>query len=292
MAAFANMMAAAQKPEVMIMFDDFMVRALLAGIGLALVAGPLGCFVIWRQMAFFGETMAHSALLGIALSLLLDFNALWGVLAITVLIAIALPVLSKAGGGKGLLSNDALLGILSHSALALGLVVIGLMTWVRVDVMALLVGDVLAVSRTDLIVIYGGGAAILALLVYYWRDLLMATVSVDIAKAEEMNPDRSQMVLMLVLAVIIAIAMKIVGVLLITALLIIPASAARRFASTPEQMAMISAGLGSVAVVGGLSGSLQFDTMPGPSIVVAALLIFMVSVLARQRRKGQGNEGQ
>ena len=277
----------------MIMFDDFMVRALLAGIGLALVSGPLGCFVIWRQMAFFGETMAHSALLGIALSLLLDINALWGVLVITTLIAIALPLFSKmSGGGKALLSNDALLGILSHSALALGLVVIGLMTWVRVDVMALLVGDVLAVSKTDLMVIFAGGAVVLALLVYYWRDLLMATVSVDIARAEGMNPDRSQMVLMLLLAVTIAIAMKVVGVLLITALLIIPASAARRFASTPEQMAIIAAGLGSVAVVGGLSGSLQFDTMPGPSIVVAALLIFMVSFLVRRGRKGQGNEGK
>ncbi len=270
------------------MIDDFMLRALLAGIGVALVAGPLGCFVVWRQMAFFGETMAHSALLGVALSLALQIDVLWGVLAITLLAAGLFLLLKRSRNrlgqqlGRGMgqaLSNDALLGILSHSMLALGLVVVSLMSWLRLDIMSILVGDVLSVSNTDLIAIYGGGAVVLVGLASIWQRLLVATVSKDIARAEGHSPDRAELILMVMLAVTIAIAIKIVGVLLIAALLIIPASTARRFADTPEQMAFAAIVAGVFAVVGGLFGSLQFDSPAGPSIVVAAMVVFVLSML-------------
>ncbi|HFC04785.1 MAG TPA: hypothetical protein ENJ55_03685 [Rhizobiales bacterium] len=262
------------------MMDDFMVRALVAGVGLALIAGPLGCFVIWRRMAYFGDTMAHSALLGVALSLLFEIDILWGVFAVSVLVALLLLVLQGKGNPSGkLFSSDALLGILSHSALALGLVVVSLMSWLRLDIMGFLIGDVLSVSDLDLMIIYGGGALVLAGLAWIWRPLLVATISPDIAEAEGLAPRRAELVLMLLLAVAIAIAIKIVGVLLITALLIIPAASVRRFSATPEQMAVFAILAGIVAVVGGLFGSLQFDTPSGPSIVVAALLLFLVSLL-------------
>ena len=264
----------------MIMLDDFFIRALLAGIGLAFIAGPLGCFVIWRRMAYFGDTMAHSALLGVALSMLFAVDVLWGVFAVCLLIAVMLLALqSKAGTAAQLFSSDALLGILSHSALALGLVVVSLMSWLRVDIMGFLIGDVLAVSSRDLLIIYGGGALVLACLGWFWRALLVATISEDIAEAEGLAPKRAELMLMVLLAVTIAIAIKIVGVLLITALLIIPAAAARRFSSTPEAMVMLAIGAGIVAVVGGLFGSLQFDTPSGPSIVVAGLVVFCLSLL-------------
>lgn len=268
------------------MIDDFFIRALLAGIGVALVAGPLGCFVIWRQMAFFGETMAHSALLGIALSLALQIDILWGVLAISLMVAgVLLALQSKNGPSGQVFSNDALLGILSHSALALGLVVVGLMSWLRVDIMGFLVGDVLSVSNADLLMIYGGGALVLVVLALIWRVLLVATVSKDIARAEGLAPEQSEMILMGLMAVTIALAIKIVGVLLITALLIIPAATARRFSSTPEQMAGLAMVSGIIAVAGGLFGSLQFDTPSGPSIVVAAMVVFIVSLVGGRKAK-------
>jgi len=272
------------------MIDDFFIRALLAGIGVALVAGPLGCFVIWRQMAFFGETMAHSALLGIALSLALQIDILWGVLAISLMVAGVLLALQHKNGPSGqVFSNDALLGILSHSALALGLVVVGLMSWLRVDIMGFLVGDVLSVSNADLLMIYGGGVLVLAVLALIWRVLLVATVSKDIARAEGPNkglsPERSEMILMVLMAVTIALAIKIVGVLLITALLIIPAATARRFSSTPEQMAGLAIIVGVIAVAGGLFGSLQFDTPSGPSIVVVAMVVFIFSLVGCRKAK-------
>jgi zinc transport system permease protein len=257
------------------MLDDFFTRALVAGIGLAVTVGPLGCFIVWRRMAYFGDTMAHSALLGVALSFLFQINLTIGVFVVAALVSVALLALQK----RGALSTDALLGILSHSTLALGLVLVAFMSWIRVDLMGFLFGDILAVSRTDIAMIYGGGAIILALVVWLWRPLLASTVSEELSAAEGMAPDRARIVFMLMMALVIAIAMKLVGVLLITSLLIIPAATARRFAVTPEQMAVIASAIGALAVAGGLFGSLRFDTPSGPSIVVAALLLFLVSLL-------------
>jgi zinc transport system permease protein len=257
------------------MLDDFFTRALVAGVGLALVAGPLGCFIIWRRMSYFGDTMAHSALLGVALSLLLDLNLIVAVFVVASLVSLLLLFLQRAGS----LSADTLLGILSHASLSVGLVLLAFMTWVRVDLVSFLFGDILAVSRADIDMIWGGGILVLMALVYLWRPLIASTVSEDLAEAEGLNPKRARLYFMLLLALVIAIAMKIVGILLITSLLIIPAATARRFASTPEIMAIISSLVGAVAVAGGLFGSLKFDTPSGPSIVVAALALFVLSLL-------------
>ncbi len=255
------------------MLEDFFTRALIAGIGLALVTGPLGCFIVWRRMSYFGDTMAHSALLGVALSLVAEVNVTLGVFVVAALVAGALLVLQR----RNTLSTDALLGILSHSALAIGLVV-AFLSGIRVDLMGFLFGDILAVSTTDIAVIWLGGAAIVAVLAAMWRPLLAATVNAELAEAEGMHPEVTRVIFMLLLASVIAIAMKIVGVLLITALLIIPPATARRISGTPEVMAVVAAVAGALAVTGGLLGSLRFDTPSGPSIVVAALGLFLVSI--------------
>ncbi|MBX9454328.1 MAG: metal ABC transporter permease [Mesorhizobium sp.] len=257
------------------MLDDFFSRALVAGVGLALTTGPLGCLIVWRRMAYFGDTMAHSALLGVALAFLFEINLTVGVFIAAMLVSMALLSLQR----RGALSTDALLGILSHATLAIGLVMVAFMTWVRVDLMGFLFGDILAVSRLDIALIYGGGALVLGLVAWLWRPLLAATVNEELARAEGMAPDRSRFVFMVMMALVIAIAMKIVGILLITALMIIPAAAARRFASTPEQMAVMASLIGALAVIAGLFGSLEFDTPSGPSIVVAALALFLLSLL-------------
>lgn len=256
------------------LLDDFFIRAMLAGIGVALVAGPLGCFVIWRRMAYFGDTLAHSALLGVALSYLLSLNGTLVVFAVSVIIAGLLLGLKK----RAELASDAILGLLSHSALALGLVCLAVLTWIRVDLFGVLFGDILAVSVQDLLIIYGGGALVLGILAAIWRPLFAATVNRDIAEAEGRAPDRVDFIFMLILSLTVAIAIKVVGVLLITALLIIPAATARRFATGPEGMAVLAALFGIAAVFGGLQGSLQFDTPSGPSIVVVALLLFLISL--------------
>jgi len=261
------------------MLDDFVVRALAAGLGVAVVAGPLGCFVVWRRMAYVGDTMAHASLLGIALGLILGVDLGLGVLAVTVTVALLLALLQ----GQRQIGSDTLLGILAHGALSVGLVAVAFMDTVRVDLMAYLFGDILAVSITDLLWIWGGGAAVLAGLALIWRPLLAATVDPDLAHAEGAAPPWTRVVFVVLIAVTIAIAMKIVGVLLITALLIIPAAAARRGAVSPEGMARMAAAVGAVAVAGGLALSFIADTPSGPSVVVSALVLFVgsLALLAR-----------
>lgn len=257
------------------MLDDFFTRAIIAGVGVALVAGPLGCFIVWRRLAYFGDTLSHAALLGVALAFLFEVNITLAVFGVSVCVALALMLLQK----RASLSSDSLLGLLAHASLAIGLVVLAFMTWVRVDLMGFLFGDILAVSKSDIAVIWLGGIVVLAILAVVWKSLFAATVNFELAQAEGMNPARANVIFMLLMAAVIAISMKIVGVLLITAMLIIPAAAARRFAVGPEHMALIAAAIGAIAVVGGLFGSLEWDTPAGPSIVVAALCLFLVSIL-------------
>ena len=263
------------------MLDDFFIRAIVGGIGVAVVAGPLGCFVIWRRLAYFGDTLSHSALLGVALALLLELNITFTVFCLSVVVAMLLMLLQR----RASLSSDALLGLLAHSALAVGLVVLAFMTWVRVDLMGFLFGDILAITRADLMMIWCGGVAVLIALIKIWRPLFAATVSYELATAEGTRPDFANIVFTVLLAAVIAVSMKIVGVLLITALLIIPAAAARRFSKSPEQMALIAIIIGVLSVWLGLLGSLEFDTPAGPSIVVAALSFFIFSILPLPKLK-------
>ncbi len=256
------------------MLDDFFTRAIVGGLGVALVTGPIGCFIIWRRMAYFGDTLSHAALLGVALGLLMNVNLTLSVFVVSVVVSLALMSMQK----RASLSADALLGLLAHSSLAIGLVVLAFMTWIRFDLMGLLFGDILAISKLDIAVIYGGGAVVLAVLALIWKPLFAVTVSAELAHAEGVKGERANLIFMLLLAVIVAISMKITGVLLITAMLIIPAATARRFAFGPEQMAIIAALCGVAAVLTGLFGSLQFDTPSGPSIVVAALALFVSSL--------------
>ncbi len=258
---------------------DFLLYALLAGLGVALVAGPLGCFVVWRRMAYFGDTLAHSALLGVSLGVLLGINISITVAAVPLLIALGLVFLEQ----RGILSLDTLLGILSHSALATGLVLISLLPDVRVDLMSLLFGDLLAVTINDLWIIYGVAGSVTILLVALWKPLINITVHAEIASVEGVKVSAVRTALMLITALVIAIAMKIVGVLLITALLIIPAATARRVSRTPEQMAIIASLVAMVTVVMGLAMSWYSDAPAGPSVVVCSALLFLLSLTAPQR---------
>lgn len=251
--------------------SEFIILALLGGIGVACIAGPLGSFVVWRRMAYFGDTLAHSALLGISLGFLLEVNLNLAVIACCVVLALILVILQK----QRIIATDTLLGIMAHSALSLGLVAVALLD-VRVDLMAYLFGDLLAITREDLYWIYGGGILVLLLLWYLWRPLLAITINEELAQVEGVNVPLTRLVLMLLIAVVIAIAMKIVGLLLITSLLIIPAATARRLAFTPEQMAFGAALAGILAVAGGLTVSWNLDTPAGPSVVVCSLALFIL----------------
>ena len=265
------------------MLDDFMVRATLAGIGVAFAAAPLGCFVVWRRMAYFGDATAHAAILGVALSLTFELPVFPGALAIALIMALTVTLL--AGRGYAM---DTLLGVLAHSSLAFGLVAVSFLSGIRIDLMAYLFGDILAVSRLDLLVIWGGAALVVGLLTWRWSALLTSTLNEELAYSSAINPRREQLILTLSLAITVAVAIKVVGVLLIAALLIIPAAAARGLARTPEAMALIAAAIGAVSAVGGLQGAYVFDAPAGPSIVCVAALMFAALNLFGWRSKLTG----
>ncbi|MCB1759573.1 MAG: zinc ABC transporter permease subunit ZnuB [Gammaproteobacteria bacterium] len=251
--------------------DDFMLRAFAAGVGVAIVAAPLGSFVVWRRMAYFGDTLAHSALLGVALGLLLDVALNLAVVLVAASIALLLLLLQTRRD----LATDTLLGILAHGTLAIGLVAMAFQDSVRLDLMGYLFGDILAVTVGDLWWIWGGGGCVLLALAWVWRPLLSSTVHEELAQVEGVPVLRIRFGFMLMIAMVIAIAMKIVGVLLITSMMIIPAAAARRFSVTPEQMAAVAALMAVLAVLLGLGASWFWDTPAGPSVVVAAVLLFV-----------------
>lgn len=260
--------------------DDFMVRATLAGVGVAFAAAPLGCFVVWRRMAYFGDATAHAAVLGVALSLALSMSVFAGALIVALLMAVTVNTLT----GRGY-AMDTLLGVLAHSALAFGLVAVSFLSGIRIDLMAYLFGDILAVSRVDLAVIWGGAALVVALIGWRWSALLTSTLNEDLAYASGIDPRREQLVLTLSLAIVVAVAIKVVGVLLIAALLIIPAAAARPLSRTPEGMALVAAAIGCLSSVVGLRAAYLLDTPAGPSIVCVAAIIFALTSVGGSIRK-------
>ncbi len=262
------------------MIDDFLWRALAAGVGVALVAGPLGCFIVWRRMAYFGDSLAHSALLGVALGLILGLDLTLGVVVSSVTLALLLVLLQR----QRRLANDTLLGILSHAGLALSLVALSFFETLRIDLLSYLFGDVLAVTMVDLMWIYIGGLLALGVLAVIWRPLLAATIHEELALAEGVPVVQVRLCFVMLIALVIAIAMKVVGILLITSLLIIPAAAARQFARNPEQMALLAAVVGAAAVVIGLLGSMQWNTPAGPSIVAGAVALFALCLSANKWR--------
>jgi zinc transport system permease protein len=221
-------------------------------------------------MAYFGEATAHAAMLGVALSLALQISIFAGALLVTLIMSAVVTQLS----GRNY-ATDTLLGVFAHSALAVGLVIVSLLSGVRLDLMAYLFGDILAVSREDLAIIWGGVALIFVLIGWRWTALLITTLNEELAYAKGLNPKREQLILTLSLAITIAISIKVVGILLIAAMLIIPAAAARNFAKTPEAMVLITGGIGVCSAIAGLRGAYIFDTPAGPSIVCVTLIFFV-----------------
>ena len=258
------------------MIEPFILRAVIAGIGVAVIAGAIGCFVVWRKMAYFGDSLAHSALLGVALGLVLGISTNLGTIIICSIFAIVLIWLQQ----KKILATDTLLGILAHSALSVGMVTLSLLER-SVDLHSYLFGDILAVNSSEIYYILFGGFFVLIFLYFNWSSFVLMTIDEKLARAEGINVVINQLLIMLLMTIVVAVSFKIVGLLLITSLLIIPAASARQLAHSPELMAVISSVLAVFSVILGILSSIYLDTPSGPSIVVMSALIFvMVSIFS------------
>jgi len=260
--------------------DPFLTRALLAGLGLAVIAAPLGCIVVWRRMSYVGETLAQSGLLGVALGLALGINLTLAV----VIAALAAALTLTAFGRQKLIALDSALGLMHHATLALGVIAVALSKGPGIDLMSYLFGDVFAVTGSDLAWIYGGGAVVLAVVAWLWRPLVRLSIHEDLATAEGIDPRATRGAFDFLLAIFIAVAMKIVGILLVMAFLVVPAVAVRPISTNPERMACLAALIAAVGVFLGLWLSLTTDAPGGPSIVVAMCALAVFSLLVGSRR--------
>ncbi len=254
------------------LIPDFMWMALIGGIGLAIISAPLGVFMVWQRQSYFGATLAHSALLGISIGLFLQTNLTLSVIIVSMLIGAAIFAFSQYKQ----LSSDTLLGILAHSSLAFGLILISLQDNIQVDLMGYLFGDILSINTTDLGLIALTSVLILLFYLKHWQSLLNLTLNSELAQVEGVAVKSVQLQFVLLLAFMIALSMKIVGVLLVTSLLIIPAAAARKLSSSPEQMLGYSILIGIISIIAGLFGSYHFDLPTGPAIVMSATILFLI----------------
>ena len=257
---------------------EFLILALIAGIGIALIAAPLGAFIVWQRMAYFGDTLAHASLLGVAFGLLLSVNIQLAVMLCCLLIAVLLIFWQQ----QKTLPSDTLLGILSHSTLALGLVLVSVFDSGQLDLSAYLLGDLLSTNRFDVMVVYVLLIVVSTCIWRYWQPLLSMVVNEPLATVEGVPVKKMRLLFICLLAITISLAIKMVGVLLITALLIIPAAAARYLADSPEKMVLWAALGGSLSVAGGLTSSLLWDTPAGPSIVVCSSGLFIITLSCRR----------
>lgn len=268
------------------MFEPFFLRALLASLGLAVVAAPLGCFIVWQRLAYFGETVAQAGLIGVALALAMQMDVTWGVL----IVALAVAALLVWFGRQKLVGLDSVLGLLHHAALAAGVIATSMVKGAPVDLTGFLFGDVFAVTQADVVVIFVGGAVVLALVAWLWQPLLRLAVHEDLAAAEGVDREMVRTVFIVLLAVAIAVAMKIVGILLVMAFLVVPAVAARPLSGTPERMVVLTGLIAAASVVAGLWLSATFDSPGGPSIVLIMSIVAGLSLswaaIGRPGRRG------
>lgn len=255
------------------MMADFILHALIAGLMIATITGVMGCFIVWRRMAYFGDSLAHSALLGIAIGLISGFSMIASILLIAIIFSSLLLWLQH----KSIIATDTLLGILAHGALSVAIVAMAIAE-IPVDLHGLLFGDILTVTREDLWLIAGGGSIILGVIFYNWQPLLLMTINQDLAKAEGVSTLFLQIIFLTIIATTVALSVRIVGVLLITSMLIIPAATARQFARTPTVMAVLSVIVGHLAVASGIGLSLHLNTPTGPSMVLCLAVLFALSL--------------
>jgi zinc transport system permease protein len=254
--------------------DDFLLRAVLAGLIMVVIAAPMGCLMVWQRLAFLSDTLGHAAVLGVGLGLMLQLEPIFGVLAVALVIVFSLSRVSSFNSAL----SETTLAIISHTGLAGGIILVGLLPGPTVNLEAILFGDLLATTRTDLLNLLLTTVLLLVLLLRHWRAFVAVSVSREIAQAEGIEVRRIQFLMYIMIALLVAVMMKVMGVLLIAAMLVIPTTSARLFSRSPEQMVYISGLYGLFALGGGITSSFHFDWQTGPAIVVSATVLLLLTL--------------
>lgn len=258
----------------------FLVRALVGVVILAIVTALLGVFVVLRRMAFFGDAIAHSSLAGIALGLLFGIDPTVGAIVFSLLVAAGIV----AVGNKKTLAFDTVIGVFYAAAVALGILLIGELR-LRADLLGFLFGDILALRTIDVWIIAILGCAVVALVVWATKPLVQIAFAEDLARVSGIPVSAYEYLFMLLLALVVALGIKVAGVILIGPLLIIPAASAKNIAVNFKSMLLFSIGFGILSSVVGLFASYRFDIAAGPTIILLAAFMFLLTLVLRSKHR-------
>jgi zinc transport system permease protein len=256
------------------MLDGFLLNAIIGGLSIAIIAGMLGSFVLWQKMAYFGDALSHSALLGVTIGILLGINLSLAVALTAIVFAIAF------NHNKLRYSSDTTLGVLSYSSLSLSIIIASYSN-IKMDLMGYLFGDILVINTNDIYCLIIAAIFISVWIYYYWSKLILLCISPELLQAEGVNIHYLKLSFTMILALFVAIAFKIVGILLITAMLIIPAASALSISRTPWQMVFFAMLIGCITVITGVIAAVFFDLPTGPSIILASSCCLILTNLIR-----------
>ena len=253
---------------------NILLNAVITVFGISIGVGPIGSFVLWKKLSYFGDTIAHSALLGVTLAMIMHVHHIIGILLIATLPSLMLLQL------RNYYTKDMLFNITSNSSLALASIILSIIPLSNTNVItSMLFGDVLAIDYSDIIVLYIATISIATIIACQWKKWLLITISTDLAIVAKLNTKILEIEFMILLSILIAVSINIIGILLITSLLIIPAATARVIIKTPIQMIVLSSILCFTSSICGLFASYTFDIPAGPSIIMMSTAILIATNL-------------
>lgn len=256
----------------------FFQRAIIVGLILGTLMAALGVFVVLRRMSFFADAIGHSALTGIALGLLLDINPFIAALAFALLVALLIAGVRTISRQ----SFDTLLGVFFAAAVSIGVIIVSLTPGYQADLVNILFGDILTVAPLDMLLSVILALVIAVILFFSGKALVSLTFDASLARAESIPVARHELTFLLLLAATIALSIKFVGVMLVTAMLIIPAAAAQNLAKSLSSMFVWAGAIALFAVAAGMLASAAFNLPSGPAIVLVSTLVFIFSLFFRR----------
>ncbi|MFH0830834.1 MAG: metal ABC transporter permease [Parcubacteria group bacterium] len=261
--------------------SDIFLRALAVGLLIALAAGSLGTMVVIRRMSFFADAIAHASLTGIALGVLLQIDPLWAAIVFSLAVGLGIAWLAR----RNTLALDTIIGVFYSTAVALGVIIIGGLKGIRIDLESFLFGDILAVSRVDLVVAAVLVVVVLVVFGFILGPLVQLALNRDLARVQGVKVNLYEILFMSLMALMVAVGIKLVGIVLIGPLLIMPAAAAKNVSRSLLGMLVLSLILALVGVVAGMYGSVWLASPVGPTIVVAMAVLFGLSLALRPMRQ-------
>ncbi|MBI4849592.1 MAG: metal ABC transporter permease [Nitrospirae bacterium] len=257
----------------------FIQRAFVASLIVGVLCPFVGNFVVLRRMSFFSDAISHSAFAGIAVGALLGIDLSVSSVVVAILISMLIAVLSE----KTSLSHDTVIGIAFSGSIASGMLVMGMLKGYRADIFTYLFGDILAITNTDLLLLFVIGVLCISALLFFSKPFLQITFNRDLAQVEGINVRLFEYLLFFIIAIVVTVSLKIIGIILVTSLLVVPAAAAKNLALSMRRLFALSCIFGLVSGITGLMLSVYLNTPSGPTIVLVSVGIFFLTMLKRER---------